>query len=299
MSIHDTQSVALHRLRSPVVLTAEQEVELGKTIEAGLYAEHLLRAGTWTSDAKATDLRCIAEEGHRAFQRFVAANVGLARWHARRRTAACANANLDVEDLTEEGILGVIRAVHKWDYTLGVKFSTYATRWIQNFQQRAVVRASAVTCSFGDAERCRQLLSAQYQLATDLGRPPNSRELAGYTGLTRRAVEETLAMLAPARSLDEPITREGEDARTLGDVVAGGAGEDGPRPPETPVPILLGCLSDRERMVITEIFGLRDGAAVSVAEVATRHRIRVELVRRAAETALAKMRRAAGQGHAA
>ena len=284
----------LSRVRSEKIglLTAEEEVDLAKAIEAGLYADELLRLGSCPSGATAAELRCLVREGREAFGRFVAANVGLAQWQAGRRAGAGANGNLDVEDLTGEGILGVIRAVHKWDYTRGVKFSTYATPWIQNFQQRAVIRASVLTGSSDDSERIRELLAAQYRFAIDLGRLPTSTELAGYVGTTRRAVEETLAMVAAPRSLNEPY---GDGAGTLGDVVvcAGIAGDD--PAPTVAVPALLDCLTARERLVITEIFGLRDGAAASVADVATRHRIRVELVRRTAETALAKMRRAAGR----
>ncbi|WP_087082409.1 sigma factor [Mycobacterium dioxanotrophicus] len=151
----------------PELLTAEQEVELAKRIEAGLYAQFLLAKGA--SPYTPAQLRLVAADGQAAFEHFVTANVRLSAWWARKRAVRGASALLTVEDLTAEGMLGVIRAVQKFDYTQGFKFSTYALHWVRLHQQRAIAKATPAALSSSDQARCRELLMVTYQLGIDLG----------------------------------------------------------------------------------------------------------------------------------
>lgn len=196
------------------LLSAEQEVELGRAIEAGLYAEHLLSiAGTGDSDPEL--LREAVADGRAAFHRFVEANVRLAAWRGRRRVAAGGGGVLSVEDLTAEGTLGVIRALQKWDHVRGLKFSTYAYDWVGLHQQRAVAAAAPAGLAARDRDRCTELIGERQRLTQRLQRTPTRTELAAALGITCRAVEEIETMLAPAQSLDAPD----HQGRTLADTL--------------------------------------------------------------------------------
>ncbi|MFH5211738.1 sigma-70 family RNA polymerase sigma factor [Antrihabitans spumae] len=281
-------SNVLQEFAAQSLLSAAEEVELAQAIEAGLYASHLLSTGG-AGTVRRRDLRAVESEGRAAFQRFVGANIRLAAWQSRRRIAVRANGELDVDDLTSEGVLGVIRAVQKWDYKRGLKFSTYAINWVKNMQQRAILRSSAVSCPDREAERSRHVAAAEYELTVELGRRPSLRELADNVGMSVRAVEAMLSMLRPARSLDAPMS-DGVGVRTLGDTLTENLSDDQRTSQQEDVTDLLARLTERERTVIVEMFGLVDGTAKSVSEIATAHRLQPDMVAQVAHRALTKMR---------
>ncbi|SIM03064.1 RNA polymerase sigma factor, sigma-70 family [Mycobacteroides abscessus subsp. abscessus] len=277
----------------PDLLTAEQEVELAKRIEAGLYARFLLAKGV--SHYTPAQLRLVAADGRAAFEHFVTANIRLSAWWARKRAAGMDSGTLlTVEDLTAEGILGIIRAVQKFDYTQGFKFSTYALHWVRQRQQRAITGATPAALSAGDQERCRGMLAVRYQLEIDLGRAPSDAELAAAMGVTAVGVAQMHAMMSRAVSLDAPLHGGSrDDSSSLLDILAGqdsGDQDDAHSIATQQLSELLKLLSDRERRVISEVFGLATGVPRSVTEVADEHRIPVVKVRGLVEGAMAKLR---------
>ncbi|SIJ20760.1 RNA polymerase sigma factor SigB [Mycobacteroides abscessus subsp. abscessus] len=276
----------------PGLLTAEQEVELAKRIEAGLYAEHLLAKGV--SHYTPAQLRAVAADGRVAFEQFVTANIRLAAWWARKRAAVGAKASLTVEDLTDEGVLGIIRAVQKFDYTQGFKFSTYATMWVRNHIQRAIAKATPATLSAGERERCEDLLAVSFRLSVTLGRPATDAELAAAMGTSVAVVGQLQNMLRRAVSLDTPVGDGGRDdtSSLLDYLAAQGSGDmaDDRYAATQRLSGLLQRLTARERFVIAEVFGLRTGVPESVAAIADKHRVPVIKVRTLVESAMAKLR---------
>lgn len=278
------------------LLSAEAEVDLAKAIEAGLYAGHLIELGA--ARDRAAELREVVAAGRAAFTRFVEANVRLAAWHARRRAAVSATGGLTIEDLTNEGVLGVIRAVQKFDYAQGYKFSTYASWWIRNFQQRAVIAASPATLDAADREQCAAMLSERQYLAVELGRIPTPAEVAAAMGTTVRALNEWQGMTAPAFSLDATLGMD-TDFSIGATMVAPEPGNGEALLAPWRVTELLVVLTDRERSVVRQMFGLDTGVPTALAEVATTRKVASERVAAVVEAALTKLRSAATSGVAA
>jgi DNA-directed RNA polymerase sigma subunit (sigma70/sigma32) len=278
-------------------------------------SEPLLRAEEKSSSARRSKLACmpsiccaavpdraelkiLVREGEAAFQRFVLANVRLAAWLARRRVAVGATGGLSVEDLIAEGVQGVIRAVQKWDYTLGVKFSTDAYDWVRNVQQSAIASQSPATLDEHDRARCVELISERAELTAQLGRTPTHAELASALGVTQRAVCQVLEMLALAQSLEEPTTADGDqllvDTLAAPDPLAIGTF----RATRT-VAALMAHLTARERSLLAELFGLDTRVARPLAIVAGARGVAPEKVSAFVTVALTKMRAAARQELAA
>jgi RNA polymerase sigma factor (sigma-70 family) len=276
------------------LLSAAEEVELAKRIEAGLYAQHLLDGGDTELDE--ADLGRVAADGRAAFRRFVSANVRLSAWHARRRAAVYAGGGLSVEDLTNEGVLGVIRAVQKFDFTQGYKFSTYASWWIRQSQQRAIVRQSAAVLTARDREGCAELLATRQHLMAELRRLPARTELAAAMGATVGAVTEWEAMLAPAQSLDAPAAGGGH--LSVGQRIAAVQPVDAVAD-SVQLGQLLAALTARERAVLDEVFGIGTGVAKPVAAVAAARRVDAAKVAALVEAALGKLRAVATNSGAA
>jgi RNA polymerase sigma factor (sigma-70 family) len=268
-------------------LSAAEEVELAKQIEAGLYAEHLLATGDTRYDT--TLLKICAREGRTAFERFVAANQRLAAWWARRRVAAGGARTVSVEDLTSEGVVGLVRGVCKFDYTLGYKFSTYASWWVRHFQQRAVIAAAATKVSHADEERIREVLGAEQDLRNALRRTPTDREIAEHLGATVKSVQQVRDMMRGAVSLDQPAF--GPESPTYAEAFA----DESLPADEWDVDLndLLAALPRRERALVSAAFGLAGQPARSVSDLARAHRLSVPAVEAVLDNALALMRGAA------
>ncbi len=269
-------------------LSAEDEVDLAKQIEAGLYAEHLLQQGDRRYDPR--QLAEVARQGRAAFARFVEANQRLAAWWARRRVAVGATYGLSLDDLTSEGVLGVVRGVCKFDYTLGYKFSTYASWWIRNFQQRAVITSAAAKLSVRDTEVLAALMMAEQDLQIGLRRTPTVAEVAALAGTTVKAVQQVRDMLRAPLALDQPVAA-GQGSCTFADLLA--ETETAAEEPPADLEELLGVLPPRERAVVVDAFGLAGRPARSVAELAKAYRMLPAAVEAVLDHAVTVMRSAA------
>jgi len=194
--------------RTPL-LDAEQEVELSKAIEAGLYAQQLLDEGHVPADIAREELAELVEEGLRAKQRFVEANLRLVVSIARKYPTDA----LPFIDLIQEGNLGLMRAVEKFDYSRGYKFSTYATWWIRQAIGRGLSHtARAIRLPVHVEEELSRLRRTERTLSRDLGREPTSDELAHSMGVAPEHVSDLLRWRRDPASLDASVDEAGETA---------------------------------------------------------------------------------------
>jgi RNA polymerase primary sigma factor len=280
----DLVRVYLTDIGRVALLTAEQEVDLAKRIEAGLFATEKLRqidAGE-TSKVKPRlrkDLEAIAADGTRARNHLLEANLRLVVSLAKRYQGK----GLTLLDLIQEGNIGLVRAVEKFDYTKGYKFSTYATWWIRQALQRAIAdQGRTIRVPVHMVEQINKALRVKRDLATELGREPTFAELGAVLELTAERVEEILGYGRETLSLETPVGDDGTatfgefiedaDAPVAADVVDFGLLQDRLRS-------VLGTLPERSAAVMRMRFGLDDGRARTLDEVGkelglTRERIR-------------------------
>src|SRR5690348_11378290 len=197
------------------LLTAGQEVELAKRIEAGVFAEHKLADGSGVLLAdQRTDLERVADDGRRAKDHLLEANLRLVVSLARRYTGR----GMLFLDLIQEGNLGLIRGVEKFDYTTGYKFSTYATWWIRQAITRAMAEQSrTIRLPVHMAEAVSTLARVQRQMLQDLGREPTPEELAVELGMTPEKVTELQKHGREPISLHIPLGEDGDSE--LGDQI--------------------------------------------------------------------------------
>ena len=237
------------------LLDREGEADLAKRYQAGLAAEDLLHTTTPTR-SRAAKLRRISRDGRRAKERLTQANLRLVIPQARR----FAGRDLDLIELIQEGNLGLLRAVEKFDHTKGYKFSTYAVWWIRQALQRGVAANARTIRIPGHVwELAGKLRTAEMQLRQRAGVDPSDAEVAAEVGLsTERAQEIRTAMRDPA-SLDQPISEDGE--LTIGDLLPDRDGED-PALTATKgdtvrrLRTALSHLDPRERLILVLRFGL-------------------------------------------
>ncbi len=273
------------------LLTAGQEVELAKRIEAGLFAEEKLADGSRNLRADArTDLERVAEDGRRAKDHLLEANLRLVVSLARRYTGR----GMLFLDLIQEGNLGLIRGVEKFDYTKGYKFSTYATWWIRQAITRAMAEQSrTIRLPVHIAEAVSTLARVQRQMLQDLGREPTPEELAVELGMTPEKVTELQKHGREPISLHIPLGEDGDSE--LGDQI-----EDPQalQPAEAASMTLLreqlhsvlSTLSEREAGVVSLRFGLTDGQPKTLGEVGTVYGVTRERIRQIESKAMSKLR---------
>jgi RNA polymerase sigma factor (sigma-70 family) len=271
------------------LLTAVQEVDLAKRIEAGLYAEEKL-AGDLPA-ALRRDLGIVAEQGRLAKNHLLEANLRLVVSIAKRYTGR----GMAFLDLIQEGNLGLIRAVEKFDYTKGYKFSTYATWWIRQAITRAMAdQARTIRIPVHMVEQVNRMVRARRDLATTLGREPTVAEVAVALGVPEFQVIELISYDREPVSLDQAVGEDGESA--LGDFVAavdpreepGDAVSQGQLRNE--VEIVLATLSSREEAVIRLRFGLDDGRQRTLDEVGREFGLSRERIRQIEKVTLLKLR---------
>jgi RNA polymerase primary sigma factor len=246
------------------LLTAEDEVRLAQAIEAGLEARLRLDSDSCPA-GEIPDLEAIVAKGVRAREQFIESNLRLVVSNARRY----ASSETDMLDLIQEGNLGLITAVEKFDWRKGFKFSTYATWWIRQAMQRAKANLNdVIRVPSGVYDLFPVVRSASDELRTVLARTPTPVEIADFTGLSLRDVEKVQAVAATV-SLEAPV---GEDGASLGDFVA----DDHAIDPERAAEIValteamseaLGALSDDHRSIIDLRFGLVSGSPASMAQL--------------------------------
>jgi RNA polymerase sigma factor (sigma-70 family) len=294
----DSVGLYLDEIARTPLLDAATEVELSKTIEAGLYAEHLLaqgrvgrKKGGAPMSATEAELEWLAEEGHRAVTQFINANLRLVVSIARKY----GRAQMPVLDLIQEGNTGLIRAVEKFDYAKGYKFSTYATWWVRQAITRGIAQqARVVRLPVHVVEELNQVGGARRTLERQLGRDPEPEEIALELGMDLERVLDLLAWGRDHVSLDTPVDDDGDTS--LGDLMAQ---ETAPGPDDTVLDLesrerldaLVGKLDERAADIIRARYGLLDGRQHKLADIGARHGISAERVRQLEREALQKLRR--------
>jgi RNA polymerase nonessential primary-like sigma factor len=269
------------------LLTAVEEVDLSKRIEAGLYAEEKLPGA---GDDLAPLLQIITAEGRAAKNHLLEANLRLVVSIAKRYTGR----GMAFLDLIQEGNLGLIRAVEKFDYTKGYKFSTYATWWIRQAITRAMAdQARTIRIPVHMVEQVNRMVRSRRDLAASLGREPSIAEIATALGVPEFQVIELISYDREPVSLDQAVGEDGESA--LGDFVAatdlhqpGGGVAQGELRSE--VEIVLATLSERESAVIRLRFGLDDGRQRTLDEVGREFGLSRERIRQIEKVTMLKLR---------
>ncbi|MBO0845154.1 MAG: sigma-70 family RNA polymerase sigma factor [Nocardioides sp.] len=294
----DSVGLYLDEIARTPLLDAAAEVELSKTIEAGLYAENLLeqgRVGRKKGGAPMTateaELEWLAEEGRKAVDQFINANLRLVVSIARKY----GRAQMPMLDLIQEGNTGLIRAVEKFDYTKGYKFSTYATWWVRQAITRGIAQqARVVRLPVHVVEELNQVGGARRTLERQLGREPEPEEIAHELGMDLDRVLDLISWGRDHVSLDTPVDDDGDTS--LGDLMAQ---ETAPGPDDTVLDVesrerldaLVGQLDDRAADIIRARYGLLDGRQHKLADIGARHGISAERVRQLEREALQKLRR--------
>ncbi|NHT17664.1 RNA polymerase sigma factor [Cellulomonas sp. IC4_254] len=281
----------LKQIGKVALLNAEQEVELAKRIEAGLFAEERLAAIGDELEPKARrELQWIAQDGRRAKNHLLEANLRLVVSLAKRYTGR----GMLFLDLIQEGNLGLIRAVEKFDYTKGYKFSTYATWWIRQAITRAMAdQARTIRIPVHMVEVINKLARVQRQMLQDLGREPTPEELAKELDMTPEKVVEVQKYGREPISLHTPLGEDGDSE--FGDLI-----EDS----EAVVPAdavsftllqeqlhqVLDTLSEREAGVVSMRFGLTDGQPKTLDEIGKVYGVTRERIRQIESKTMSKLR---------
>jgi RNA polymerase primary sigma factor len=294
----DSVGLYLDEIARTPLLDAAAEVELSKTIEAGLYAEHLLaqgrvgrKKGGAPMSATEAELEWLAEEGRKAVDQFINANLRLVVSIARKY----GRAQMPMLDLIQEGNTGLIRAVEKFDYTKGYKFSTYATWWVRQAITRGIAQqARVVRLPVHVVEELNQVGGARRTLERQLGRDPEPEEIAAELGMELERVLDLISWGRDHVSLDTPVDDDGDTS--LGDLMAQ---ETAPGPDDTVLDVesrarlddLVSQLDERAADIIRARYGLLDGRQHKLADIGARHGISAERVRQLEREALQKLRR--------
>ncbi len=273
------------------LLNAEQEVELAKRIEAGLFAEEKLAEGRQSlSTDRRIDLEWIAEDGTRAKNHLLEANLRLVVSLAKRYTGR----GMLFLDLIQEGNLGLIRAVEKFDYTKGYKFSTYATWWIRQAITRAMAdQARTIRIPVHMVEVINKLARVQRQMLQDLGREPTPEELAIELDMTPEKVIEVQKYGREPISLHTPLGEDGDSE--FGDLIED---SEAIQPGEAvsftllqeQLHSVLDTLSEREAGVVSMRFGLTDGQPKTLDEIGKVYGVTRERIRQIESKTMSKLR---------
>jgi RNA polymerase primary sigma factor len=272
------------------LLTGEQEVTLAKRIEAGVHASDRLEVEPSITGEARTSLEAVVTDGEMAKKQLTEANLRLVVSIAKRYVGR----GMALLDLVQEGNLGLIRAVEKFDYTKGFKFSTYATWWIRQAITRAIAdQARTIRIPVHMVETMNKVLRVQRQMLQELGREPTVEEVAAKVELTPDRVRDIQRISLEPVSLETPVGEE--DDSSLGDFV-----ED----PSAIAPATAAArallteaieealeeLNDRERAVVRLRFGLDDGQVRTLEEVGKEFGVTRERIRQIESKTLAKLR---------
>jgi RNA polymerase primary sigma factor len=273
------------------LLNAEQEVELAKRIEAGLFAEEKLGQGiAGMAPDQRIDMEWIAEDGRRAKNHLLEANLRLVVSLAKRYTGR----GMLFLDLIQEGNLGLIRAVEKFDYTKGYKFSTYATWWIRQAITRAMAdQARTIRIPVHMVEVINKLARVQRQMLQDLGREPTPEELAAELDMTPEKVIEVQKYGREPISLHTPLGEDGDSE--FGDLIED---SEAIQPGEAvsftllqeQLHSVLDTLSEREAGVVSMRFGLTDGQPKTLDEIGKVYGVTRERIRQIESKTMSKLR---------
>ncbi len=288
----DLVRVYLNGIGKTALLTAAQEVDLAKRIEAGVFAQHVLDTTDAAALSKqhAADLRAVVRDGERAKNHLLEANLRLVVSLAKRYTGR----GMPLLDLIQEGNLGLIRAVEKFDYAKGFKFSTYATWWIRQAITRGMAdQARTIRLPVHLVEQVNKLARIKRDLHQKLGRDATHAELAAESGIAEEKIADLLDHARDPVSLDMPVGSEEE--APLGDFIEDGEATDA----ETTVVSrllhedlrrVLSTLEDREQNVIRMRYGLDDGQPRTLDQIGRRFGLSRERVRQIEREVMAKLR---------
>jgi RNA polymerase primary sigma factor len=272
------------------LLTAEQEVDLAKRIEAGLFAEHKLDTEPDLDEDFRRDLEAVAEDGRRAKAHMLEANLRLVVSVAKKYT----DRGLSLLDVVQEGNLGLIRAVEKFDYTKGYKFSTYAMWWIRQAIQRGFAdSARTIRLPVHVLEMLSKLSRVERDMHQRLGREPTPEELAVELDRTPDQIEELLRTSRQPISLDSTIGEDGETS--IGDLIED---VDAPEASEMvdrqlmaeQLRSALDALTPREATIMSMRFGLYDGNPHTLDEIGRALGLTRERIRQLEKQSLSKLR---------
>ncbi|MFF8943310.1 RNA polymerase sigma factor [Streptomyces sp. NPDC014864] len=272
------------------LLTAAEEVELARRVEAGLFAEEKLGSTPDLDSRLALDLDRLVVLGRMAKRRLIEANLRLVVSVAKRYIGR----GLTMLDLVQEGNLGLIRAVEKFDYARGYKFSTYATWWIRQAMSRALAdQARTIRVPVHVVELINRVVRVQRRMLQERGYEPTPEEVAGHLDLPPERVREVLRLAQEPVSLHAPVGEEDDVA--LGDLIEDG---DAASPVESAAFLLLrehleavlSTLGERERKVVQLRYGLVDGRPRTLEEIGRIFGVTRERIRQIESKTLSKLR---------
>ncbi len=290
IKINDPVRMYLKEIGKVELLTAEKEVNLAKLIEYGKYAKQQVESGNYKDEKEKQDYLDAVERGEMAKQRLIEANLRLVVSIAKRHVGR----EMLFLDLIQEGNMGLMKAVDKFDYTKGFKFSTYATWWIRQAITRAIAdQARTIRIPVHMVETINKLVRCQRQLMQELGREPSPEEIAAKMETTPEKVREIIKISQEPISLESPVGEE--DDSNLGDFIPD---TDAISPDEyasnellkDELRNVLETLTDREERVLRLRFGLDDGRMRTLEEVGKEFGVTRERIRQIEARALRKLR---------
>jgi RNA polymerase nonessential primary-like sigma factor len=286
----DLVRVYLNGIGKTALLTAEQEVELAKRIEAGVFAQHMQDTARRLSTQRRAELVALVRDGKMAKNHLLEANLRLVVSLAKRYTGR----GMPLLDLIQEGNLGLIRAVEKFDYAKGYKFSTYATWWIRQAITRGMADQSrTIRLPVHLVEQVNKLARIKRDLHQTLGREATHEELGKEVGLTPEKVADLLDHARDPVSLDMPVGTD-EDA-PLGDFIEDGEATDAESAVisgllQDDLRRVLATLDDREQSVIRLRYGLDDGQPRTLDQIGRQFGLSRERVRQIEREVMSKLR---------
>ena len=286
----DLVRVYLNGIGKTALLSAEDEVELAQAIEVGLYAEYKLNNAEKLTRAEKRDLKILAREGKKARSHLLEANLRLVVSLAKRYTGR----GMPLLDLIQEGNLGLIRAMEKFDYAKGFKFSTYATWWIRQAITRGMADQSrTIRLPVHLVEQVNKLSRIKREMYQSLGREATNEELSEESGIDENKIEMLLRQSRDPVSLDMPVGTDEE--APLGDFIEDAEATDA----ETAVVAsmrhsdirgVIDTLEKREKDVIRLRYGLDDGVPRTLDQIGRRFGLSRERVRQIEREVMAKLR---------
>jgi RNA polymerase nonessential primary-like sigma factor len=282
--------VYLNGIGKTALLNAADEVELAKRIEAGLYAKHLLETRKRLGDNRKRDLAAVVRDGEAARSHLLEANLRLVVSLAKRYTGR----GMPLLDLIQEGNLGLIRAMEKFDYAKGFKFSTYATWWIRQAITRGMADQSrTIRLPVHLVEQVNKLARIKRELHQSLGREASDEELAAESGIPVEKINDLLEHSRDPVSLDMPVGSEEE--APLGDFIEDAEAMSAENSViaellHTDIRSVLATLDEREHQVIRLRFGLDDGQPRTLDQIGKLFGLSRERVRQIEREVMAKLR---------